>query len=138
MGPSTAGFFLSVAEVNALNSHARAKKTSAAPTLIFRKNLARQMINNKLNNDGITIHSPNQPKKRSAVTTLAEHDLLMRPENTGAWDENLKNYTTVMTRHMRTKCATCKNLTRTYCSCNKKVSMGKRCYLEHWKENNNY
>ena len=100
--------------MNALNSHARAKKTSAAPTLIFRTKLARQKINNKLNNDGVTIHSPNRPKKRSAVTTSAEHEHLRRPENTGAWDENLKNYAAVATRHMRTKCATCKKLTRMY------------------------
>ena len=114
MGPSTAGFFLLVVEVNALNSHSRAKKTSAVSTLIFGKNLARQMINNKLINDIITIYSPNRQKKQSAVTTSAEHEHLRRPENTGAWDKNLKNYAAVMTRQMRTKCATCKKLTRMY------------------------
>ena len=56
-------FFLSIAEVNALNSQARGRKCPAAPTLTFRKKLAQQMINNRLSDDGMQVQSPIRPKK---------------------------------------------------------------------------
>ncbi len=45
-------FFLSVTEVNAINSQAQACKMSAEPQLQFCKNLVKFVMHNKLNEDG--------------------------------------------------------------------------------------
>ena len=124
-------FFLSVSEVNALNSQARGRKMAAVPTLVFRKKLAKQMIFNKLSSDGIAIPSPTRPKKRRSEVDNSEHQHLRRPNYSGAWDERIKDFSQVGTEYLKTKCATCKNETRMYCSCNKKVSMCTTCWGTH-------
>jgi hypothetical protein len=124
-------FFLSVAEVNAINSQARGRNAPAVPTLVFRKKLARQMIENKLNDDGIRVNSPMKPKKRDSDAFLDEHHLDTRPNFTGAWDENAKKFRDVGTKYCKTVCATCPRLTRRYCRCNRRVSMCYFCFADH-------
>ena len=66
-------YFLSIAEVNALNSQARARGKPAQPTLECRKKLARQMLTNKLDDDGRVMHSPMKAQKQSRMSIEVEH-----------------------------------------------------------------
>ena len=124
-------FFLSIAEVNALNSQARGRNAPALPTLTFRKKLAQQMIENKLNDDGVRLQSPIRPKKRVSDVSMDEHVLDTRPVFSGAWDSATKNFRPVSTKYCKTVCASCTKLTRQYCRCNKKVSMCWNCFADH-------
>ena len=117
--------------MNAINSQARGRNAKAERTLVFRKKLARQMIENKLNDDGIRVNSPVKPKKRDSSVYCDEHQLDTRPTYTGAWDENEKKFRDVGTKYCKTVCATCSRMTRQYCRCNSRVSMCYYCFADH-------
>jgi hypothetical protein len=117
--------------VNAVNSQARATRKAAVPTLEFWKKMARQMIENWLNNDGITLPSPRQPSKRVVESVSREHELVKRPTFTGSWDEYRNNCWRVMTEYLKLKCVSCPEKVQTYCTCNKKVSMCTACWGMH-------
>ena len=57
-----------VAEANANNSWARARSEIATPQLDFRKKLAKEMLNNKILDDGTCSFSPIRPRKRQKTT----------------------------------------------------------------------
>jgi len=59
-------FLLSVAEVNAVQARAHAKKEISMPTLEFRKQLAMRMMTNKLNNNRLTPASPVRTRARNS------------------------------------------------------------------------
>ena len=124
-------FFLSIAEVNAVNTQARARKTSAVPTLAFRKNLAKQMMLNNLDDDGVRCSSPIRAQKRLSEPSSGEHDHLKRPKFTGSWDEISGTWSNVCTEYSKTRCSICSSETWMYCSCNKKVSMYVKCWGSH-------
>ena len=124
-------FFVSIAEVNANNSQARAKSKPAQPTLEFRKKLAMQMMNNKLDSDGRVVPSPMRPQKRSRLSIEMEHGFEQRPNFTGAWDRIERKFATTTTKHCKTKCANCPNKVRTYCRCNKAVTLCTDCWGAH-------
>lgn len=124
-------FFLSIAEVNANNSQARARGKPAQPTLEFRKKLARQMMNNKLEEDGRVMHSPMRAQKRVREGIEGEHGLEQRDNFTGAWDVLERKFATTTTKHCKTKCAKCPTKVRTYCACNKAVTLCTDCWGVH-------
>ena len=126
-------FFLSVAEVNAVNSQARARRNAAVPTLEFRKKLARQMMENRLNSDGIILQSPRRPSKRVVASVSRDCKLMKRATFTGTWDESTKNFRQVTTQYLKLKCISCPEKVRTYCTCNKKVPMCTDCWGTHLK-----
>ena len=111
--------------------HRHRRNAPAEPTLVFRKKLARQLIENKLNDDGIQVNSPVKPKKRDSSVYSDEHQLDTRPTYTGAWDENEKKFRDIRTKYCKTVCATCSKMTRQYCRRNRKVSMCYYCFADH-------
>ena len=106
-------------------------RKAAVPTLEFRKKLARQMIKNWLNNDGITLPSPRRPSKGVVESVSREHELVQQPTFTGLWDEYRKNFWWVMMEYLKLKCVSCLEKVRTYCTCNKEVSMCTACWGMH-------
>ena len=72
-------FFLGLTEVNANNTKARACGRPATPQIEFRKQLAKEMLENKCNDDGTTCHSPIHPGKRKGRANEG-HELLSRPK----------------------------------------------------------
>ena len=75
-------FLLSVAEVNAGQSRARARDKNPDPTLIFRRKLAIQMMTNNIQANGVILASP--PRRPSRRST--EHVLTKRKKNEGKWN----------------------------------------------------
>ena len=75
-------FLLSVAEVNAVQAWARAKKEILMPTLEFRKKLAMRMMTNKLKNNGLTPASPVCTRARNS----SEHVMVKRQKKEGSWN----------------------------------------------------
>ncbi len=63
-----------------------------------------------------------------------EHALEKRPGFTGSWDENNDDWELVKNKYQKTHCATpgCQTCYRTFCSCNKKVTMCQGCYSDHY------
>ena len=101
-------FICSLAEVNAVNSRARARKATADPQLEFRRKLAMDMMENTIGNTGVCPNSPIRPKRKRNE----EHVHDKRPTYTGAWDSKNKTWGKVKTEYMRLNCETCKNGTR--------------------------
>ncbi|KAL7554463.1 hypothetical protein ACHAWF_019026 [Thalassiosira exigua] len=78
-------FFLSVAEVNALNSRGRALGKEAESVLYFCKKLAIQLLECNLNEDGELIREADERVTRLRMVRQ-EHQLTQRPEfTTGTW-----------------------------------------------------
>jgi hypothetical protein len=80
-------FMLSVAEVNANNSSARALDVPAVHQIVFRKQLAKEMMYNKLTETGGIRHSQIRARKRSWESLDMEHKLMTKPTYTGSWEK---------------------------------------------------
>jgi hypothetical protein len=124
-------FICSVAEVNANNSQARALKEPAKHQIVFRKQLAKEMMYNRVTDSGGVRHSPIRAKKRSRESMEAEHMLKTKPTFTGAWDAHKKQFNSVKSEYLKQKCKTCTREIRTYCICSKGVPMCSVCYGVH-------
>eukprot|EP00804_Cyclotella_cryptica_P008328 CCRYP_020281-RA/>CCRYP_020281-RA protein AED:0.39 eAED:0.39 QI:0/0/0/1/0/0/2/0/226 len=124
-------FMCSVAEVNVNNSIARALGTPADHQIVFRKKLAKAMINNHLTESGGIQHSLIRAKKRSRVFIEIEHKHMIKPNKTGCWDPTKKIFTPVKMAYLKEKCRTCDATIGTYCSCDKGTPMCKVCYGKH-------
>ncbi len=63
-----------------------------------------------------------------------EHALEKRLGFMGAWDENDDDWALVKSKYKQKHCATsgCQKCCRTFCSCNKKVTMRKGCYSDQY------
>lgn len=127
-------FLCSVSEVNAVNSRARARKEAAEDQLTFRRNLAKQMLQNRISDDGDVAHTPIRARRQSGGLHSREHEMMTRPNFTGGWDLEGRKFRRVKTKYCKTACASCSQLCRTYCSCNKQVSMCLKCWGEHKAE----
>jgi hypothetical protein len=130
-------FFLSVAEVNAVNSCGRARGLPADPTLDFRRELALQLMENHVGVDMIPRSPTRARATRARVSMHAEdgaHELMSRPYYTSKWLGS--EWKQARQRFQKTPCATvgCNKTCRTYCSCNKAVTMCLACFNLH---NNN-
>ncbi len=122
-------FICSVAEVNAVNSRARARNNTADPQLTFRRNLAWDMLENKIE---IIPQQRGSPMKTRNRRKPIVHDLKKRPIYTGRWDPVKGKFKKIVTDYMRLKCGICNNrTTRMYCSCNPGIPMCKVCYGRH-------
>ncbi len=132
-------FLLEVAEANAANSRARARKENAEPKLVFRRALAQKMLTNNLDKNGTTVPQIGRPITQGSLERLeVDHKLTKRPLNTRAWDDSTGTWAIARDVYQKTNCATfgCRNRCRTYCSCNKKVSMCQTCYNFHFADMN--
>ncbi len=75
-------FLCLIAEVNAGQARARARKETAMPTLTFQKNLAKLMMTNKLDVEAVAPNSPIRRKRKSSTV----HVYKKRPKNAGNWN----------------------------------------------------
>ena len=89
------------------------------------------MLENNLDDEGVSIEYPILRKKRSIVPGIPGHELVSRPTHTGMWNTGDNGWTKMKTEHVKIKCATCKTNIRTYCNCNKKVPICPQCYGVH-------
>ena len=78
-----------------------------------------------------------RPKKRARYSDVVEHELCTRPNFTGIWKTKTNSWSKVKTQYAKINCATCNTKIRTYCKCNKKVSMCTECYGKHISAVNN-
>jgi len=60
-----------------------------------------------------------------------EHTLEKRPPFTGIWDSRKNTWRKVRSKYLKAKCSYCKFECRTFCSCNRKVSMCMNCWGDH-------
>ena len=113
-------FLCSVAEVNAVQSRARGKNEVAEPQLHFRRELARQMIENTLLDNPPT---PEVTPVQCRPRRNADHALKKRAAFEGEWDLDRRKFKQVTTDYVRLKCRECGKGCRTYC-----------CYIirKHW------
>ena len=124
-------FVCSVSEVNAVNSRARARNAPPEPQLEFRRQLAKHMLLNKIDDDGNCPKSPVRLRKRARESITDKHELTTRPTYTGAWNNLIHTWNKVKTEYCRVECAGCKIGTRTYCSCDMSVPLCQKCHTEH-------
>jgi hypothetical protein len=130
-------FLLSVAEVNSINSRARARRQSAEQQLDFRCQLAKGMLENTIDDYGNLCCSPVRPRKRSRMSYVEQHSLETKPNFMGLWDNSTKYWTKVKTKYLKSKCSSCSREIRTYCSCNKSVPMCQECWGKHKQQHSN-
>eukprot|EP01082_Thalassiosira_pseudonana_P012536 g11206.t1 g11206 contig5:368760-369554(-) len=83
-------FMCSVAEVNANNSLARAMGVPAVHQIVFRKQLAKEIMYNKLTETGGIRHSPIRARKRSRESLGMEHKLMTKPTYSWSWVKTAK------------------------------------------------
>jgi len=124
-------FLCSVAEVNAVNSRARGRKANTDPQLTFRRNLAVEMMENKI---GINLPRPPSPVATRSKRKVVGHEKRKRPIHTGAWDNAKGTWKTTKTDYTKLLCSVCKTKCRTYCTCNPAVPLCERCYYDHEEE----
>lgn len=124
-------FICSVAEANAVNCRARASNAHTTPQLEFRRELAMQMLENRIGVDGVVVHSPIRARKRGREDKASSHGLCTRPNFTGGWRTELNTWGKITTQYAKIKCSTCNVKIRTYCKCDKKVPMCSDCYGIH-------
>jgi hypothetical protein len=107
-------FLCSVAEVNAVQSQARGKNEGAEPQLNFRQELARQMIENTLDDPPTPEVAPVRRQQRRN----ADHALKRQAAFEGEWDLDRRKFKKVNTDYFCLKCRECGKKCRTFCSCN--------------------
>ena len=126
-----------MAEANSVMCRARARKDSLAPQLEFRRSLALKLMTNKLTNDGTTVSILTGQKRCTRGQVDLGHELLTCPNFTGSWKMETNSRSKISTQYAKIKCAGCKPRLRTYCKCNKKVSLCTECYGDHIADANN-
>ena len=89
----------------------------------FCRKLALGMLEYNLDDEDMSINYPIRHKKRSRGPGRPGHEL--------AWNAGDNAWTKTKTEYVKIKCATCKTKIRTYCNCNKKVTMCTQCYGVH-------
>ena len=120
-------FLLSIAEVNAGMAWARAKKQSAEPVLMFRRALAKLMLENKLNAYGEAPNSPIRPRRVSNTP----HVLKKRGKHEGKYDPDRRAFKRVRTVYLARPCTWCRKDTRDYCSCDPSLDLCSACFGAH-------
>ena len=123
-------FLCSVTEVNAVESRARGKNEGAEPQLNFRQELARQMIENTLDDPPTPEVAPvrRQPRRN------ADHSLKKRAAFKGEWDLDRHRFKRVNTDYVRLNCWECSKKCRKFCTCNPGKPLCTGCYALHSNE----
>jgi hypothetical protein len=120
-------FLLSVAEVNAGMARARAKRLPAELVLDFRRNLAKIMLENRLNEYGVAPNSPICPRRVSNNP----HVIKKRARNKGRYDPERCHFKQVNTVYLARPCTVCRKDTRDYCSCDPSIDLCSACFGAH-------
>ena len=96
-----------------------------------------KMMTNNIKNDGTVVSSLMSPKRRLRTGEGLGHELCTRPNFTGCWKTDNNAWSKVSTQYAKIKCSTCDTKIRTYCKCNKQLSMCTECYGAHISTVNN-
>jgi hypothetical protein len=123
-------FLCSIAEVNAGQARARARKLPAEPTLEFRKKLAFKMLTNKLGDDGRVPKSPVRTRRLSNRV----HVHKKREKFCGVWNLYTRNFRVCKTEYLKRPCSVCRKSTREYCSCTPSQDLCRACFGVHQME----
>ena len=124
-------FLLSVAEVDAGMTKARAGKKPADLVLGFLKRLAKLMLENKLNKHGVAPKSLICPRRVSSIP----HILNKRGRYQGKYEPERRNFKRVRTVYLARPCCTvCRKNTRDYCSCDPLMDLCSACFGAHCAE----
>ncbi len=117
--------------MNAVNSRARGRKANTDPQLTFCRNLAVEMMENKI---GINLPCPPSPVVTRSKRKVVGHEKGKRPIHTGAWDNAKGTWKTTKTDYTKLHCSVCKTKCRTYCVCNPAVLLCNQCYYNQEEE----
>ena len=79
-------FICSVSEANVVYSRARGRKAIPQPQLEFCRKLALGMLENNLDDEGVSINYPICHKKQSIVPGSPGHELVSHPTHTVMWN----------------------------------------------------
>ena len=124
------GFHLAVAAVNSNLASARAKGLSEAlPELVARRALAIEMMENTI---GIA-DLPRQVPVRQVNVIAPGHEHKAKPHFAGAYNSTTGQFNQIKKKYGQTKCATCKNICRHYCTCSIEKNMCSDCFLVHYR-----
>ena len=124
-------FICSVAEVNACQSLARGRREATLPQLEFRRNLARQLLNNTLDVPAVIPRTVVVNRRRSN----AIHVLKKRGRHEGAWEPTYRQFKRISSAYMVLKCHSCKTKKcRTYCACFPATPLCEGCFTLHVNE----
>jgi hypothetical protein len=123
-------FILSVAEANAVQAWARAKKEMAMPTLEFQRKLAEKMMTNRLGDNGVAAASP--VCTRASLSN--DHELSKCAKKEGKWNYSTRKFNEVTTLYVAHPCSVCRVNTRDYCSCNPGQDLCQVCFGRHLQE----
>jgi hypothetical protein len=108
-------------------ARARAKKAPAEPMLDFRRQLAKMMLENRLNAHGVAPNSPICPRRVSNT----HHVLKKRERNKGKYDPERRMFKQVNTVNLARPCTGCRKDTRDYCSCDPSIDLCSACFGAH-------
>ena len=123
-------FLCSVAEVNAVQSRARAKNETTMPQLDFRRKLAQQMIENNIDAPVI----PELPPMRIRRASIVAHDLRKRKRGEGMWNYMYRRFNVVTSEYVRLRCHGCRKQIRTYCACDPTTPLCTGCHALHLQQ----
>ncbi len=124
-------FLVANAEVNTINSWARATKALAEPTLEFCKQLVEKMIHNKLNNNGNVVEEVRVSTLQKTRGKGNEHALTCCPLFHGKWDLKKKNWAKTKQKYQKVCCNICGFKCRTFCSCDRSETLYDNCFADH-------
>ncbi|KAL3773990.1 hypothetical protein ACHAWO_004625 [Cyclotella atomus] len=125
-------FLCSVAEVNANNSKAQAHDKPAEHQIAFRKQLAKELMFNRITESGGVRNSPIRGRRAREEDLRDEHRLVKKPKFTGRYDPTEKQWVTSKVEYLKQKCKTCPKEVRTYCLCSKATPMCADCFGKHY------
>ncbi len=126
-------FLCSVAEVNEVQSWARAKNKNLSPQQKFCRKLVQQMMENTLNAPPTSEVAPVCIRR----VWNANHSRMVKKKlNKGSWNPDTRIFKIVNTEYLHLRCQGCQNKCRTYCSCDHLTPLCTGCYALHCKEVN--
>ena len=131
------GSSIPFSSASAVMCRACTRKDTPTPQLEFCQSLAMKMMTNKISNDGMVVCSPTRARKHSRGVESLGHELCTRPNFTGCWKTETNTWSKVKTEYAKIKCSTCNTKIRTYCKCNRQVSLCTQCYGVHISMVNN-
>ena len=96
-------FICSVVKANAVYSRARGRKAITEPKIEFCKKIALGMLENNLDDEGMSINSPIFRKERYKGPGSSGHELVSCPTHTGMWNTGDNGWTKTRTEYVKSK-----------------------------------
>ena len=121
-------FLLSVAKVNSVQARARGRNEVAEGTLTFWRQLAMQMLKNKIG----VVAAPSP--RRVWTRTSTDHVHRKQKKNEGTWNYTTRRFTRRKTEYIHHPCSECGKTTRNYCQCDPGRALCAMCFGVHSRE----